>query len=343
MQYSGNIGGNMKRKLKIVGNVVIWTFLVFAAVLTVLAFSANGNEDGFPEILGKLLIPVTSDKTVSGIERDDLLIADAIADSSAKDINAGDVIIFSLGDNPDVKEEVFINTILEISYEGNEISFNFEDGTSITATVNERSGVSGIRIIASYTGIKIKGAGPFFSFLISSTGYISVVVIPLTMFFLFELFNYIVAVLGKHSDSQNISEDEREKIKREAVEEYISGNCSDQKKLSFGEASAFSDDMSSEENIFSNGTIPLISEENIFSNESIPSREDVFLEENISLKENVSSKETNFSDNSISSSESFSSSEGPVVSENTEAKDNIPLKPSTFPEEKKSENNNLFS
>ena len=83
-----------------------------------LAFSANGNEDGFPEILGKLLIPVTSDKTVSGIERDDLLIADAIADSSAKDINAGDVIIFSLGDNPDVKEEVFINTILEISYEG---------------------------------------------------------------------------------------------------------------------------------------------------------------------------------------------------------------------------------
>lgn len=334
----------MKRKLKIVGNVVIWTFLVFAAVLTVLAFSANSNEDGFPEILGKLLIPVTSDKTVSGIERDDLLIADAIADSSAKDINAGDVIIFSLGDNPDVKEEVFINTILEISYEGNEISFNFEDGTSITATVNERSGVSGIRIIASYTGIKIKGAGPFFSFLISSTGYISVVVIPLTMFFLFELFNYIVAVLGKHSDSQNISEDEREKIKREAVEEYISGNCSyDQKELSSDGASAFSDDMSSEENIFSNGTIPLISEENIFSNESIPSREDVFLEENISLKENVSSKETNFSDNSISSSESFSSSEGPVVLENTEAKDNIPLTPSTFPEEKKSENNNLFS
>ena len=31
----------MKRKLKIVGNVVIWTFLVFAAVLTVLAFSAK--------------------------------------------------------------------------------------------------------------------------------------------------------------------------------------------------------------------------------------------------------------------------------------------------------------
>ena len=148
-----------------------------------------------------------------------------------------------------------------------EISFNFEDGTSITATVNERSGVSGIRIIASYTGIKIKGAGPFFSFLISSTGYISVVVIPLTMFFLFELFNYFVAVLGKHSDSQNISEDEREKIKREAVEEYISGNCSDQKKLLVWRGVPLSLMICHRKKIFSrNGTIPLISEENIFSN-----------------------------------------------------------------------------
>ena len=75
------------------------------------------------------------------------------------------------------------------------------------------------RFIAVYSGKKVPGIGGIFGFLVSSTGFISVVIIPLVLLFLFELFNYAIAVMRR--PRAPISEEERKAIAEEAVAEYI--------------------------------------------------------------------------------------------------------------------------
>ena len=50
-----------KKVLRIVGNVLIWIFIIFAALTTVLAFAAQSNADGIPAIAGRAILTVQSD------------------------------------------------------------------------------------------------------------------------------------------------------------------------------------------------------------------------------------------------------------------------------------------
>lgn len=212
----------MKRKLEILGNIVICIFLVFAVFATVIVFSAIGSEDGYPKLFGKLLIPVNTEKAAADIQQGDLLITDAEEGFTANDIKADDVIVFTSGSPSEGKGSVFIDTVKEIlKEEDGSLTYKFNRVEPVTAVISKNGGLRGIRIIAVYDGVKVSGFGYALSFLITPTGYIAVVIIPLVLFFLFELFNYFVTVLGVSMRPRGISAEEEEEIKRRAVEEYI--------------------------------------------------------------------------------------------------------------------------
>ena len=46
----------MKKALKIVGNVILWLFVAFAAITMVFSLSAAANNDGVPSILSLIHI-----------------------------------------------------------------------------------------------------------------------------------------------------------------------------------------------------------------------------------------------------------------------------------------------
>jgi signal peptidase len=73
-------------------------------------------------------------------------------------------------------------------------------------------------IVGKWTGAKVKGGGKILDFLRSKTGFFICVVIPMAIFFLFELYKFIVALI---ESKQKMSKDEEDEIKRKAIEEYL--------------------------------------------------------------------------------------------------------------------------
>jgi signal peptidase len=72
----------------------------------------------------------------------------------------------------------------------------------------------------------IKGLGNVISFLRSSTGFLICIVIPLILFFLYELYNFISILMMEKAkkavaSAKEISKETEEEIKRRAIEEYL--------------------------------------------------------------------------------------------------------------------------
>ena len=53
---------NKKEKAKkiagLIGSILIWIFVGFSALITVLVFSAQGSSDGIPSVFGKSLLTI---------------------------------------------------------------------------------------------------------------------------------------------------------------------------------------------------------------------------------------------------------------------------------------------
>lgn len=209
----------MKRTFNIVGNIAMWIFLIFAVIVTVFMFSSTSGDDGYPTLFDRVFIPISESVGVDSVKVGDLLIVKEKEEDTLLKTEAGNVLIFAVKADPDSKETLKIDRVKETRTlpDGN-IELKFENAGFLT--VNKENGtLREGRFIAVYSGKKIPGIGGIFGFLVSSTGFISVVIIPLVLLFLFELFNYAIAVMRR--PRAPISEEERKAIAEEAVAEYI--------------------------------------------------------------------------------------------------------------------------
>ena len=59
------------------------------------------------------------------------------------------------------------------------------------------------------------------SFLRSSLGFFLCIVLPLILFFLYELYRFIVLLMAERAKSKPVDSDVEEEIKRRAIEEYL--------------------------------------------------------------------------------------------------------------------------
>ena len=79
-------------------------------------------------------------------------------------------------------------------------------------------------VIGVYHGSKLVGIGAVVDFLRSSIGFLLVIVLPMALFFLYEVYNLIKIIMAhkvKKARAEGISAEQEEEIKRLAVEEYL--------------------------------------------------------------------------------------------------------------------------
>lgn len=207
----------MKRVFNIVGNAAMWLFLAFAVTVTVFMFSSSSSDDGFPTLFGKVFIPIEAEVGIEGVSVGDLIIVDEKAEDTLLSVEAGKVLVFTQKD--DDKEVLKIDGVKEtkVLKNGN-IEVKFENVGKMTVNV-EKGTLDKAKFIAEYSGNKVPGVGGLFGFLVSSTGFVSIVIIPLVLLFLFELFNYVIAVMRRPRPS--ISDEERREIEEKAIAEYL--------------------------------------------------------------------------------------------------------------------------
>ena len=211
---------NKKKILSIALNTLIWLFVIFSLMITILVFSAQGSKDGVPSVFGKSLITISTNSMEPTYEVGDLVFMEKISDEDIENLKPGQIITFHAPidiDNDGKTGDINTHRIYKI--EGNRITTAGDlTGTPDNYTIHASD------IIGTCTEDgKIGGLGNVLTFLRSSLGFFLCIVLPLILFFLYELYNFINVIVNAKAKkaSANAAPIDEEAIKKQAIEEYL--------------------------------------------------------------------------------------------------------------------------
>ena len=209
-----------KKILSIIGNTLIWLFVAFSVVITVLAFAAQASTDGIPTIGGTAILTVQSPSMEPTFNMGDIIIGKKLTEEQKAQLKVDDIITFAAGDlNGDGKDDLNTHRIIEVNEENGAVTYitkgdnnAFQDNTPVRSE----------NVVCLYKGTRIQKLGTFLAFLQQPTGFLVVIVLPLLAFFIYELIIFIRKFLQvKNGDKRKITAEEEELIKQKAIEEYL--------------------------------------------------------------------------------------------------------------------------
>ena len=219
-----------KKIVSIVLNVLVWAFLVFAALTTILTFVSMNAKDGVPSVFGKSIVSVQSpsmDGNKKGsFKQGDLLFVDKITADEAWDLEEDTIIVYRApidingdGETGDINTHRIVR---KWTTEGGIVYFKTQGDAEAEDTYDLRY----TDVVAVYNGhSRLRGMGAVADFLKSSIGFLLVVVLPMALFFLYELYNLFKILMEnkmeKAAATATVSAETEEEIKRRAIEEFL--------------------------------------------------------------------------------------------------------------------------
>lgn len=210
---------NGKKVADIIVNTVIWIVVIFSAIVTFMAFSAQGSEDGVPEMFGKSLISIQTPSMEPTYKVGDMVLITKLSKEAKAELKAGDIITYHApidinGDG--MTGDINTHRIFEISDSGAITTKGDGNEMADTYTVTAADVIG-----TSEEKDAIPVLGAVLDFLSSSVGFLLCVVIPLVLFFLYELYRFISLVVTERAKKAPVSKETEEEIKRRAIEEYL--------------------------------------------------------------------------------------------------------------------------
>ena len=203
----------MKKAVSIVVNVIAWLVLILAFLTTLIVFS-SGRNNGVANLMGFIPLTVESDSMKPTFSKNDLIVCREVDDINS--LQKGDVITFwTIIDGKKVKNTHRIVDINE--FESTRSFVTRGDNNNLDDTLPAYAG----DVIGKWTEFKVGGIGKFFSFLRTKTGFFVCILIPMALFFLFELYKFIVTLIETKRPVTAGADFDEEEIKRRAVEEYL--------------------------------------------------------------------------------------------------------------------------
>ena len=189
----------LKKVLNTIINILIVLLLAISVLVAALALASKA--EGVPSVLGYVPLSVQSDSMIPEFEKGDLIISKAVDDSTA--LEKGDVITFKT-----IIEGVdALNThrIVDIS-ETDGVEFYTTKGDN--NDIEDTEPVARTAVAAKWDGIRLAGFGSAYDFLTSQSGFFLVILLPLIIFFLYEIIRFI----------KNLIEYNKEKALEEAMQ-----------------------------------------------------------------------------------------------------------------------------
>jgi signal peptidase len=205
---------------------------VFAILVTITTFATKNTKDGVPEIFGKSIVSIQSDSMKSdnkeSFKRGDLIIIEKITATEALELMEGTIITYRApidinkdGETGDINTHRIVRVRVDA---GGIVWFTTKGDNPQTNPIEDNYELRFTDVIGVYNGNKLAGIGGVLDFLRSSTGFLLVIVLPMALFFFYEVYNLIKIIMAhkvKKARVEGISAEQEEEIKRLAVEEYL--------------------------------------------------------------------------------------------------------------------------
>ena len=216
-----------KKVLSITANVLIWIFVAFSLMITILVFSAQGSVDGVPSVFGKSLITITTDSMEPTFKIGDLVFMEKLDEKAKTELKVGDIITFHAPvdiDGDGVIGDINTHTIYATDHDHNKFITKGDNNPHPDNVGDTPYEVHYADVIGKCEADnRIGGIGNVISFLRSSLGFFLCIVLPLILFFLYELYNFITIIVTERAKKAVAAAPamDEEEIKKRAVEEYL--------------------------------------------------------------------------------------------------------------------------
>lgn len=211
----------LKKTLNIIIDILIVVMLIVSALIAGLAI-ASKNE-GIPNLFGYAPLSVQTDSMVPTFESGDLIISQVVNSDTV--IKEDDIITFTTK----IQGESALNTHRVVETQETD-GFVFYTTKGDNNPIADEEPVIETDVYAVYnTGICLKGFGTFYDFLTSQTGFFLVILLPLIIFFIYEVIRVIRNLIAYNkekaydeamanaSNNSGLSEEEM----KLAVEKYL--------------------------------------------------------------------------------------------------------------------------
>ena len=215
-------GSKAKKIMGTIGNVLLWIFLVFAFLMMVFAFASTGNDYSVPIMGNKIIMNVVSPSMEPTIMKGDLIVGTVLTDEEKSSLKEGDIITFFVDLDGDGAKELNTHRIKTVNYGGDPEAFRTQGDNNNNVEDNYTVRLNDIVAIWREGDTQMHGIGNVFAFLQSRLGFMLIVVVPLALFFVYEVVRLIFIIYRvKNGDKRSITAEDEEEIKRRAVEEYL--------------------------------------------------------------------------------------------------------------------------
>ena len=213
----------------IVGNVIIWTFVAFSLAVTIMVFSAQQNTDGIPALFGKSLLTIQTPSMEDTYSVGDMVFMTKLSDEDKLNLKANDIITYHAPidiDNDGRIGDINTHRIVSIDHTTGLIVTKGDGNLFNDNYTIHRNDVIGL---CTEEG-KLDGVGGVIEFLRSRVGFFICIVLPLILFFVFELYNFITILVSERSKKATaVAALDEEEIKKRAIEEYLAAQAAKEK------------------------------------------------------------------------------------------------------------------
>lgn len=215
-----------KKVLGVIIDILLIIVIIIAIVISILTFSSKASNNGVANILGYSPFAVQSDSMHPTFEKGDLIISKT-KDIDTTKIEVGDIITFRATDLNSGDEFVNSHRVVKVDRLNDTSEFRFFTTKGDNLDDNDLTRVGSTEILGIYTGKRIPVLGSVMDFLRTQTGFLVCVLIPLALFFLWELYKFITVIVAKKKNEaiESMSDEDKKRI----AEEYIRQSSAENK------------------------------------------------------------------------------------------------------------------
>lgn len=223
-------------------NIMIVLVLIVSLLIAVMAISSKAN--GISTIFGYTIQPIQSDSMKGGspdgypegdFEHGDLMIAKATNFDYKAEYQLGDIVTFVTKDS-DNKDMLIVHRIVDIvKNDDGDLTYQTQGDNRETSPVPDQQEpakylksweIGSVYYTNGYTGKILKGWGVPLDFLQTQKGFFFVVLLPMILFFLYEMIRVIMNAMNYKKAK---ADEEKDEAVKAAVAQALAGQ-NDQKE-----------------------------------------------------------------------------------------------------------------
>lgn len=216
-----------KNIMGVISDILLIMIIIIAIVITVMTFTSKSSDKGIGNILGYTPFSIQSNSMAPTFQSGDLIISKEVKDVST--LKVGDVITYTTVLTDSTGRNVRGNNTHRIA----EIEYNQDGSVAAFITMGDAIELADNvlvlpdEVIAKQVnsgldengnrmeGLKISNFGSALNFLQSKTGFMICIIIPLALFFIWQIYKLIAMFMEAKAD------DIDEETKKRAIAEYL--------------------------------------------------------------------------------------------------------------------------